>query len=97
MHAPSSRAAAAAHLYREVLPRDAGFEDEENAGQSFAVADWLAAGVTEASRFGGRQQRLNDLAQVIGDKRLGQDNTATDDAMFPLPASANGIPIASLC
>src|SRR5262249_32202112 len=60
----------------EVFPRDAGLEDEEDAGEGLAIAHGLAAGVAEAARLGGRQQRLDDLPQLIGDERLGHENTS---------------------
>src|SRR4051812_21095100 len=41
--APAARPAAAAHLLREHLPRDAALEDEEDAGQRRAVLDRRAA------------------------------------------------------
>ena len=74
--APAGHAAAAAHLDGEVLPRDAGLEDEEDADEGLAVAHGFAAGEAEAAGLGGRQQGLQDLPEFIGDQRLGQDSTS---------------------
>src|SRR5439155_15283481 len=51
----AGHAAAAAHLLGEVLPGDAGLEDEEDAGEHLAVVQGLAAGEAEAARLVGRQ------------------------------------------
>jgi hypothetical protein len=74
--APTGHAAAAAHLDGEVFPGDAGFEDEEDAGQGLAVPDGFATGEAEPTGLGRRQQRLKDVPEFIGDQRLGHDSTS---------------------
>ena len=74
--APAGHAATAAHLDGEVFPRDAGLEDEKDAGEGLAVADGFAAGAAEATGLVAGQQRAEDFPKFIGDKRLGHDNTS---------------------
>jgi hypothetical protein len=63
---PAGRAAAAAEFLREEPPRAAGAQDEDDAGEGGAVGD---AGTTTL-RLGQflRQQRLDGVPEVIGDK-----------------------------
>src|SRR6056297_263041 len=68
---PAGHAAAAAHLAGQVLPVDAGLQDEEDAGEALAVVDRLASGVAEAAGLGRGQQRPDVLPQFIGDEWLG--------------------------
>jgi hypothetical protein len=63
---PAGHAAAAAHLQRQVLPRDAGLEDEEDAGQRLAIVEGLATGESEPPWLGWRQQRLDPFPEFIG-------------------------------
>ncbi len=73
---PTGQAAATAHLGGEVFPGDAGFEDEEDAGEGLAILQGFSTGRAEATRLGWRQQRLEDLPHFIGDERLGHDSTS---------------------
>ena len=63
---PAGHAAAAAHLQRQVLPRDASLEDEEDAGQRLAIVEGLATGESEPPWLGWRQQRLDPFPEFIG-------------------------------
>jgi hypothetical protein len=63
---PAGHAAAAAHLQRQVLPRDAGLEDEEDAGQRLAIVEGLATGESEPPWLEWRQQRLDPFPEFIG-------------------------------
>jgi hypothetical protein len=60
---------AAAHLRREVLPREAGLQDEQDAAQAHAVGDPRVPAL--GARLVHRQQRLDDRPQRVGDKDLG--------------------------
>lgn len=73
---PAGHAAAAAHLDGEVLPGDAGLENEEDAGEHLAVVDRFAAGAAKATRLGGRQQRFDEFPQSIRKQWLGHDKTS---------------------
>src|SRR5262249_39608391 len=75
--AAAATAGAATHLTRQVLPADAGVQDEHDAGQSLAVGQRLAAGVAEAAWLGRRQQRLDALPQGIGQQWRGHDKTSS--------------------
>jgi len=63
---PAGHAAAAAHLQRQELPRDAGLEDEEDAGQRLAIVEGLATRESEPPWLGRRQQRLDPFPEFIG-------------------------------
>jgi len=63
---PAGHAAAAAHLQRQVLPRDASLEDEEDANQRLAIVKGLATGESEPPWLGWRQQRLDPFPEFIG-------------------------------
>src|SRR4051812_29827614 len=92
---PAGHAATAAHLPGEILPVDAGLQDEQDAGQRLAVVDRLAAGEAAAARLVWREQRLQPLPEraanphfVSASNRSGQVEyrprspilIATDDA-----------------
>jgi hypothetical protein len=62
---PAGHAAAAAHLQRQVLPRDAGLEDEEDTGERLAIVEGLATGESEPPWLGWRQQRLDPFPEFI--------------------------------
>src|SRR3954447_6164591 len=68
---PAGHAATAAHLLGEVLPVDAGLQDEEDAGQRLAVVDRLAAGEAAAARLVWREQGLDPFPEGIGDEGFG--------------------------
>ena len=63
-------AATAAEFGGQVVPGDAGLEDEQDAGEDLAVVQGLAAGEAEAAWGRGRQQRLETFPQGIGDRGL---------------------------
>src|SRR5438128_4193088 len=65
---PARHARAAAHLLREHLPGDATLEDEDDAGQAGPVIDGWPAALTGPGAVA-RQQRLDDLPQLIRHKR----------------------------
>jgi hypothetical protein len=67
---PTGHAAATAHLQGKIFPRNAGFEDEEDAGECLAILQRFSTGIAEATRLGWWQQRLEDLPQFIRDERL---------------------------
>src|SRR5262249_27543192 len=50
----------------EVLPGDAGLQDEQDAGQRLAVVQRLAAGKAKAARLGRRQERFDLRPQIVG-------------------------------
>src|SRR5262245_7262915 len=52
--APAGHATATAHLDGEILPGDAGLEDEQDTREGLAILDGLASGVAEAAWLGGR-------------------------------------------
>src|SRR3954470_18163486 len=68
---PAGHAATAAHLLGEILPVDAGLQDEEDAGQRLAVVDRLAAGEAAAARLVWREQGLQPLPERVGDEGFG--------------------------
>src|SRR5205823_869145 len=72
----AAAAAAAAQLARQVVPAEAGLEDEQDAGAGLAVGQRLAAGVAEAARLGGREQGLDPLPQGIGQQGRGHEDTS---------------------
>jgi len=62
--APTRHAAAAAHLLGEILPRDAGLENEDNAGESPAIVEeWSSAFWMRRMRW---QKQPNEFPQVVG-------------------------------
>src|SRR5579884_371931 len=75
--AAAAAAGAAAHLARQVVPADAGLQDEQDAGEGLAVGQRLAAGVAEAAWLGRREQGLDPLPQGIGQQWRGHDNTSS--------------------
>ena len=60
---PAGHPAAAVHLVRQVLPGEAGLEDEEDAGQRGAVGDGGLAALGAGCPLG--QQRFDDLPQFV--------------------------------
>jgi hypothetical protein len=64
--AAATTTGAAVQLRKQVVPVEAGLEDEEDAGQRLAVGQGLAAGVAEAARLDRGQERLDALPQVVG-------------------------------
>jgi hypothetical protein len=67
---PTGFAAAPAKFRGQVLPGDAGFEDEENAGEDLAPLQRLAAGEAKASLGGRWQQGFDPVPKFVGDERL---------------------------
>src|SRR5262249_46354966 len=63
-------ATAATQFGGQVVPGDAGLEDEEDAGEDLAVVDGLAPGEAEAALGRRGQQGLEAFPQGIGDKRF---------------------------
>ncbi len=66
--APARHPGAAVHLVGEHLPRDAGAEYEEDAGERGPVRNaW-----TPTARLGrlGRNERFDDVPEVVGQQRL---------------------------
>src|SRR6266540_3789445 len=61
-------AAAAAQFGGQVVPGDAGLEDEEDAGEDLAVVQGLAAGEAEAARGRGRQQGPESLPERVSNQ-----------------------------
>ncbi len=64
--APAAHPRAAPHLGRQVLPRDAGLEDEDDAGRRRAVRDRRSAAFRLRPR--GRQQRRDHRPEVVGNE-----------------------------
>src|SRR5262245_65210178 len=89
---PTGHAAAAAHFPGEILPGNAGLEDEEDAGQGLAVADGFASRVTKAAGLGGQQQGLDEVPQGIGEEWLGHDDTSSGRGAVQEDFDANGVP-----
>jgi hypothetical protein len=62
--APAGHAAAAAHLLGEILPRDARFEDEDDAGESPAIVEkWSTAFWMRRMRW---EKQPRELPQMVG-------------------------------
>src|SRR5512135_1981028 len=85
--APAGHTTTAAHLAGQILPVDAGLQDEEDAGQALAVVDRLAAGEAEPARLGWGQQRSDPLPQLIDDEWLGHG-----DPPFDILSTSEGSP-----
>lgn len=64
--APAGRTAAAVQLRRQHLPRDAGLEDEDDAGEG-GTSGHAGAAALGLGRFLW-QERLDGLAEVVGDE-----------------------------
>jgi hypothetical protein len=54
-------AAAQAQFSRQIVPSDAGFENEQDAGKHLAAVQGLTAGETKAAWFGSGQEGLDFL------------------------------------
>lgn len=57
---PAGHAAATAHLARQVLPRNAGLQDKDNAGQYRAVVQRFSAGGSKSPLLHG-QYRFDQI------------------------------------
>src|SRR6185437_14688031 len=73
---PTGHAAATAHLDGEILPRNAGFEDEEDAGEGLAILQGLSTGIAETTWLGWWQQGMEDVPQFIGNQWFGHDSNS---------------------
>src|SRR2546426_10077807 len=62
---PTSHAAAAAHLDRQILPWNSGLEYEDYSGQYPTRIQRLAARKTPTPTLGRRQQRFNPCPQGV--------------------------------
>ena len=91
-----ARHAADAHLGRDVLPRDAGLEYEDDAGERLAVIGRLAPGVSKPPRLGRRQQRSDNLPELVIHKRLGHVRTSNTEFSRPM-GFATAAPLTSFC
>src|SRR5205085_1659431 len=67
---PAGLATAAAEVGGQLVPGDAGLEDEENAREDLAVVQWFAPREAETARGRRRQQRLDLFPEFIGDQRF---------------------------
>src|SRR6266404_9288602 len=67
---PARFAAATAEFSGQIIPGDAGFEDEENAGKNLATVQRLAAGEAKASLWCWWQQGFDPVPKFVGDERL---------------------------
>ena len=66
--APAGHAAAAAHLLRQHLPRDAALQDEDDPGQAGPVRHPGVAALGLGSL--GREERLDHRPELVTDQRL---------------------------
>ena len=87
-------AAAAAEFGRQVVPGDAGLEDEQDAGEDLAVVQRLAAGEAEAAGRRRRHQRLHAFPKGIGDKRF-HGSLSGQGGRSLIPTETAGVPIGS--
>lgn len=71
---PAGHAAAATHFLWQILPRDTGPQDEQNAGERFAVVDGRSP--TFGAQRVWRQIGANGFPQVIGKKWSGHGRTS---------------------
>lgn len=76
--APTRHAAAAPHFLRQILPGNAGLEDEDNAGEDLAVGNAFAPGMAPRAGLGRRDARAEMLPQFVGNERLGQGRGLAD-------------------
>src|ERR1700677_4020665 len=82
---PAGFAATAAEFGGQIIPGDAGLEDEENTGEDHAIIEWFATWKAEPPQGRRRQQRLNTFPKRIADKRSHgktPGNLAGRDGMF---------------
>jgi hypothetical protein len=68
---PAGHPGPAAQLSREIVPADAGFQHEDDAGERGSVRDPGAAGSPVLDRWSRRDQRLHQLPQLVTDQPLG--------------------------
>jgi hypothetical protein len=68
-------ATAAAQFGGQVVPGDAGLEDEQDAGEDLALVQGFAAGETETASGRWRQEGLEPLPECIGNEQF-HDNSS---------------------
>ena len=85
---PAGHAAAAAHLQRQVLPRDASLEDEEDAGQRLAIVEGLATGNRNRRGLGGGSNGSIRSQSSSGSKGLAMGAILPRDTHFYVEGSA---------
>jgi hypothetical protein len=67
---PAGHSRTAEQAGGQLVPGDAGLEDEHDAGQSGTVIDRPTSRTATAARLGSRQQRFDSLPQPIGHEFL---------------------------
>src|SRR5207249_84876 len=89
---PARLAAAAAEFGGQIVPGDAGLENEQDAGENLAVIQGLASGEAEAALGRGRQQGLEPFPQSIRNQGLhgrcsfsDQRQSLSHQAAVPVP------------
>jgi hypothetical protein len=67
---PTGLAATATQFGRQIIPSDAGLEDEKDAGENHAIVERFAAWKAKSPGRMRRQQRLNAFPKRVRDKRF---------------------------
>jgi len=80
LHAVPEGHATAPHLLREIFPRDAGLEDEQDARQTDAVGRARLAPLGAGRVYG--KNRLNQCPQFVGHQQLAHRVLRDGDARY---------------
>jgi hypothetical protein len=70
---PTGHATATAHLLRQVLPRDARFQDEKDPREGFAISQGRTPSLGPRRSWG--EQGLDQLPEFVRQQGLGHENT----------------------